>query len=67
MKIFKANSNKIVKSSSSRADKIAKILSKSKNLKNIKFKDLMDFSNIETTENSIFLTFSTKKVFNCLK
>lgn len=67
LKTFKANSNKVVDDVGDRDNKTAKILSKSKNSKNVKSKSLIHFSNIEITGESKFLILITKKAFKCLK
>lgn len=62
--MFKTNSDKIIKGESGRVNKTIKNLFKFKSSKNKKFKNLI---NIETIGESIFLTLSTKKIFNRLR
>lgn len=60
--------DKFVKNASSnRADKIVKNLSKSKNLKNNKSKNLMHVQNIGAIGEHTFLTSGTKEAFNYLR
>lgn len=67
--MFKVNNNEIVKDiDGNRADKIIKNLSKSKKLKNNKFKNWTYILNIGVTEKFIFLIPSAKnKAFNRLR
>ena len=60
--MFKANNNEIVEVDS-KADKIFKILFKSKKLKSKKFQNL---TYLITVKKPMFLTFNTKKTFNHL-
>lgn len=62
-KAFRADNNKVVRSGSGRADETIVDLSKSKKLKITKFKIQ---PGIEAKRESIFLTFSSKKPFDCL-
>lgn len=66
LKIFKANSNKIIEISG-RVDEIVRNLSTSKELKNNKSENLTYILNIEATKKTIFLTFETKMTFNHLR
>lgn len=66
LKVFKIGNNKVIKSSSNKANKIIENLIKSKKLKSIKF-EISIYMNIKITKKPIFLTFSTKEVVNFLK
>ena len=57
LKAFNANNNKIVDSSSSKANKMIINL----------FKNLIYIPNIRVTKKPTFLTFNTKKTFNQLQ
>lgn len=64
LKAFTINNNKIVKDGGSKINKMFKNLSKFKNLKNKKSKNLIY---IKAIKKPIFLTFITRKALNFLK
>lgn len=65
-KILGIDNNEVVRDRN-KADKMFKIFSKYKKLKNNKSENLVHISNIEVMEKLIFLTFDARKAFNRLK
>lgn len=65
LKIFKTSNNKNI--NNNKVNDIIKIFSQFNKLKNNKSEILIHLLNIETIKKPIFLTFSTKKVFNYLR
>lgn len=67
IKIFKAGKNEVLRGSSGKANKTIRNLSKSKKLKNNKFRNTIHVLNIGATRKPTFLTSNAKKTYNCLK